>query len=143
MWIIALDLENLVIKRLDKNAGLTSSTINYKEGDYLKLLAQVKTKNVADNVTFSWYQKTSSAVYPVLTSNEAELDIFNLQGSNSGIYFCVVKVLKSILKSKDIKVEVDCKCIVDSFMLVVMIFKNKQSTIQTTKVSATPNICTE
>ena len=79
------------------------------EGKTLALTVLVTKLNTTQSIKYSWYYKSSAPAFPSLTGNESTLQLRNLKADNTGIYFCVVSVAQSIIKTEEIKVSVNCK----------------------------------
>ena len=79
------------------------------EGKTLALTVLVTKLNTTQSIKYRWYYKSSAPAFPSLTGNESTLQLRNLKAENTGIYFCVVSVAQSIIKTEEIKVSVNCK----------------------------------
>ena len=79
------------------------------EGKTLALTVLVTKLNTTQSIKYRWYYKSSAPAFPSLTGNESTLQLRNLKADNTGIYFCVVSVAQSIIKTEEIKVSVNCK----------------------------------
>ena len=79
------------------------------EGKTLALTVLVTKLNTTESIKYRWYYKSSDPAFPSPTGNESTLQLRNLKADNTGIYFCVVSVAQSIIKTEEIEVFVNCK----------------------------------
>lgn len=107
-YVFYTDLKDLSVRNATSNDPVAGPQVT-DEGKTLTLTALVTKLNTTESIKYRWYYKSSDPAFPSLTSNESTLQLRNLKADNTGIYFCVVSVAQSIIKTEEIEVFVNCK----------------------------------